>query len=85
MTKSVSDADPHRGDLVVAVTDAVAEATDRNPTELDPLYESIDPDALTALFAGRNPSDTRIEFEYQGQTVTIDGDGQVTVDPATPV
>lgn len=55
------------------------------PTELrPPLYDVIDPDALSAVFAatesGNSREGGRIEFTYCGYEVVVQGDGQVTVD-----
>lgn len=65
------------------VISAVSEATGTAPTELDPLNDVIDPDALDALFAtdGLGPSrpPTRVEFGYGGQTVVVTRDGSVEV------
>lgn len=47
---------------------------------LDPLYDTIDPDALDALFstAARDVAGT-VEFAYCGYEVTVDRAGTVTV------
>lgn len=54
---------------------AVAEQTNTDPLELPPLYESIDPEAIDALFT--TLEDGYIEFQYAGQVVRYDGDGAV--------
>lgn len=56
---------------------AAAERVDP-PNVPDPLYDSIDPDALDALVA--STEDVTIEFSYLGYAVTVDGDGTVTVE-----
>jgi len=70
-----------------AVVDAVTAASAQAPTQIDPLYEVIDPDALAVLFedpAARNETDARpasadryLSFRYADCTVTIYGDGMV--------
>jgi hypothetical protein len=59
----------------------VANALDVDPLDIDPLYESIDPDALNDLF--RDPaqsfSERRVEFTIQGCDVVVYGDGEVEV------
>lgn len=68
--------------ISVAVVEAIATATDTDPLELDsPLYDVIDTDALDRLV--RQDSLTRVEFEYEGHAVEIDGDGVIAVDGAT--
>ena len=62
-----------------AVIHTVARETDRDPLELPPLFDAVDPDALDALARTRRGGD--VTFEYAGQTVTVDCDGQtVTVE-----
>lgn len=61
---------------------AVAEYTDREPTSLRPLEETIDTDALDALFS--TPPGNGIEsltFVYEGCRISIDR-GAVTVEDA---
>ncbi|WP_227131454.1 HalOD1 output domain-containing protein [Halorubellus salinus] len=61
----------------------VASLLNVDSLELPPLYESVDPDALDALFAEPDGlSGTRtgtLSFAYAGCTVFVDGDGSVTV------
>lgn len=50
-----------------------------------PLYESVEPDALDALFdhALRNgePSSTSVCFEFAGHLVTVYGSGELVLKP----
>ena len=64
-----------------AVLTAIAEREGVDELELrEPLYETIDPDALDALFRdGRG----RVTFEYLGYLVTVDQDGEVEVEEPT--
>lgn len=65
-----------------AVVEAVAEAADRDPTALEPLYDAIDPDALDALVSSRrgsSRSDLRISFTYASFEVTVGPAGAVEV------
>ncbi|NKE37981.1 hypothetical protein GWG54_19730 [Natronococcus sp. JC468] len=55
---------------------AVAEASNCDPSELDPLYEYIDPDALNSLFQfhSRNEANQNkvcLEFTYLVYRVTV--------------
>lgn len=62
----------------------LADRKDTTPVDLSPpLYDTIDLEALDALFAA--PSDgnrdgvDRVEFDYDGYRVRVAGDGDVTV------
>lgn len=73
------------GPLSRTVISAVAEATDTDPTEIEPLYETLDPDALDRLFQ-RNPMapysfDGRVSFTMEGCDVVVHADQRVTVTP----
>jgi hypothetical protein len=62
-------------DTSVDVIEAVAAREGVSPTELpEPLYESIDPDALDALF---QVGTGRVLFEYLSYEVTVTSDGDV--------
>ncbi|WP_222916768.1 HalOD1 output domain-containing protein [Natrinema sp. SYSU A 869] len=55
--------------LSMAIIDLVAQTSDTDPVELQPLYDVIDPDLLDSL-----PGETGftgLEFSYQGYTVTV--------------
>lgn len=65
------------------IIEAVAAVSGRDPFELPPLWNVIDPEALDALFeptkAGLKRSG-RVEFTYCDFLITVD-DGDVTVSP----
>ena len=66
----------------VAVIDTVAAVTGTRPTDLPPLYEAVDPDALDSLFESfeRRSSETlRVEFSYHGVTVVVRDGLEVSV------
>lgn len=66
-----------------AVVESVAQRADLDTTELPPLYDAIDPDALDALFdhAGQESgSGPRVVFSYGGFEVTVEHDGWLTLD-----
>ncbi|NUB91577.1 hypothetical protein HT576_11185 [Haloterrigena sp. SYSU A121-1] len=64
----------------LAVVDAVASASETDPTALPPLYDAIEPDALDATFESSQPGATRrVSFSYSGFDVTVDGGPAVTV------
>ena len=63
-----------------AVVELVASINDEDPTDLEPLYEYVDPDALDTLFDSERASSTsRFTFEFGSNTTTVHGDGTVAV------
>ena len=62
-----------------AVVTAVAEETDTDPMELDPLYNVIDSDALNTLLSSHEPGADgallEVEFIYAGCEVRVASDG----------
>lgn len=66
-----------------AVVETVAVALDRKPITLDPLFDSVNPDALNALFVSspstRSAIPTTVSFEFVGRYVTVSSVGTVTV------
>lgn len=74
------------GELSETVVDAVASVLDAEPTDLSPLYEVIDPDALNRLYAPTpnhqtRPGGGRLTFSYNGCLVTAYWDGAVEIEP----
>ena len=67
------------------VVTAVADAKGVDPLDLDPLYDSIDPDALDSLFghAGAGVSIRKLSFEMADCEVLVRGSGEVVVTPMT--
>lgn len=65
---------------VQRVITTVAEVTDSDPTELPPLNDSIDPEALNTLFTSQ-PSASRVEvsFRYAKYRIIIQENGEVSV------
>lgn len=65
----------------VAVVEAVADATGRGTTTLDPIQNSIDSDALDALVrsAADGPTYVRVTFAYADVTVTFESDHGIEV------
>lgn len=69
-----------------AVVEMVAIAADVEPSALEPLYHTVDPEALDALVgrSGATGVETEVRFTYAGFDVTVGGDGAVTVVPERP-
>ena len=67
-----------------AVVDAVAEVHDCEPTDLPPLSDVLDPEALDGLFTdtpgGRTRRDGHLVFRYCDCSVVVLGSGKVVVD-----
>lgn len=57
------------------IVTAVADAMDVEPTDLTPLYDTIDPDSLAAVLASESVD--RVDFSYHGFDVTAHSDGRV--------
>lgn len=59
-----------------ALVEAICDATGARPTELPPLYESIDPEALDATLTdlADDSAAGRVEFTYDDYRVTMTAD-----------
>nr|WP_256562619.1 HalOD1 output domain-containing protein [Halomarina sp. BND7] len=72
----------------VAVIETVARARGREPMAMNPLHDSVDPDALDALFQsipdGRSPTDVSLSVTYAGYEVTVRSTGDVIARRAAP-
>ena len=68
-----------------SVVERVAAREGVDHTELTPLFDAIDPDALDKLLDtnGRTESAVQISFTYHGYDVTVTGDGAVRVSERT--
>jgi hypothetical protein len=70
----------HRGrdghQIVEPIVSKVAEREGTEPSELEPLYEAIDPDALATLFRDTRG---RLRFTYVGYEVVVTHGGEVRV------
>lgn len=60
----------------------LAEESEKAIEELRPLAESVDPEALDAIFDGRTADSAYVTFRHEGFTITVTGDREVLVDPA---
>lgn len=69
------------------VVERVADEVGTEPTQLEPLYSSIDPDALDTLFADSTGATgsgvVELTFRYAGYRIVVAQDRSVEVDPAT--
>ncbi|MDF9744979.1 HalOD1 output domain-containing protein [Natrinema salsiterrestre] len=69
-------------EVILAIVDAVAAATDRDLTAMSPLYDTVDPESLTDLVTSARDRPIEVSFTYEGCRVTVSSDGGVVVDPA---
>lgn len=60
------------------VVQKVASQEDVPPTDLPSLYQTIDPDALNAIVQSMS-DDGVVTFQYTGCSVSVNGDGIVSV------
>ena len=70
-------------DPAVAVVQTLADATAREPTEIESLFEHVDPDALNTLLLSSNGSEnghvTTVTFTVEDRQVSVGCDGFVVV------
>lgn len=66
-------------DVAEVVVRSVAVIHNAEPTELPPLGESVDPDALADLFSRgfEAPADVQVTFVYEDLEITVNSDGDV--------
>lgn len=72
--------DPLDGEsLSTAVVQTLADAEGVDPLELDPLYNTLDPDALDKLFSSTGDSEPQgsVRFTTNGYEVTVTSTGRV--------
>lgn len=71
--------------IVEAVVDALSQAEGVDPTELPPLYDVVDTDALNRLFDPRDRDSVAATFSFtvRDWNVFVRGDGRVLVCDAT--
>lgn len=65
-----------RDELCVAIVETVAAKEGLPPTELEPLYDVVDPEALTDVVRSIAPTGT-VELLYRGYRIVVTGDGRI--------
>ena len=71
-----------RPSITETIIDRIAREDGRDPLELPPLWNVIDPEALETLFASTKSGHARagsVGFRYCGYWVTVEDDGDDTV------
>lgn len=70
--------------LTTALVEVLAAVEDVDPRDVGRLYSAVDPEALDRLFApvatAGTREDGRVSFVVDGNRVTVDGTGAVTVE-----
>jgi hypothetical protein len=82
-----STLDDRRIPKSATIAEAVARVSGDDPTDLPPLYEVLDPDALEALLMSgvRNgEANVTVTFTFAGYDVSVRDSGDVFVDESLP-
>lgn len=84
-TKQIVEFDPVGTESVTAeMATAVAAATNREVTEIDPLGEWVDCDAIEQLFVAHDhDNELSISFEFEDCDVFVSNLGRIVVTPNT--
>ena len=69
-------------DMIIAIVDAVAALTNRDLTAISPLYDTVDPEALTDLVTSDRDQPIDVSFSYEGCQVAVSSNGRVVVEPS---
>lgn len=77
-----SGAGPTETAVSTEIVQRVATVTDQAVTQLPPLHETIDPEALDAVIDSVTQGESSLElrFAYSGCRVLVDGSGAVRVE-----
>lgn len=67
---------PHRDSIYRAIVESIALVHDCDQDDLDPLANSIEPDALATLMRTREQS-VEVVFHYEGMEVTVESEGDI--------
>lgn len=68
------------GTVALSVIEAVAAVSGTEPTEFEPLYNAVDPDALNKLFASfQTRSEGLVSFTLDGYDVTVASSGEIEI------
>jgi len=67
--------------LSLVVVRAVSAVIGREPTAMEPLYSTVDPEAIERLVRSAGDGPLRISFSYEGTLVSVEGSGDVVITP----
>ena len=75
--------------LSTSVINAIAKSMDADPTEIEPVYDQFDPEALNGLFDPRRDgmphSGGHVGFTFHGYHVFVQSDGHISVHPPSDI
>ena len=76
--------DPEQIPTSTAVIATLAEVMDADPVELDPLYATVEPDALDAIVRVRTGTtgDLKVSFTHEDHAITVSSYGVITITSA---
>lgn len=82
-SKQIVEFDPRTAESITArMATAVAEATDQSVTEVPPLGEWVDCDAIEQLFSAQAPAhELSLSFEFEDCEVFVSNIGRIVVTP----
>lgn len=70
--------------ILEEVVEKLAEALGKDPDEVEPLFSSIDPDALENLFAsppgGPDRDQGAVLFPHEGHEIRVEADGTISIE-----
>ena len=67
------------GSFVVELVEFVAEATDEEPTDLPPLSDAVDPEAVQRLLASDDSESATVRFHYADCEIVVTGSGAMVL------
>ncbi|GGN95927.1 MULTISPECIES: HalOD1 output domain-containing protein [Haloarcula] len=70
-------------DLITSLLTAVADETGTRVSDLPPLNDFVDPDAMESLLTSDRSETIQLSFNYTGVRVHIDSDGYLFVQQRT--
>lgn len=71
--------DPEHVTPSLAIITVVSKITNTSPLKLDPLYETIDGDAVDTLVTADRSSVSQLTFQYRGYDITVGSDAVIEV------
>lgn len=74
--------------ITIQIVQAVAACADERPTDLPPLRDVLDPDALESLYSSLSNEFDRpvgmVRFSYVGFRIIVLGDGSLVIESSHP-
>ncbi|WP_276261483.1 HalOD1 output domain-containing protein [Haloglomus litoreum] len=63
-----------------AVVEATSTVTGRDPLDMEPLFDVVDPDALETLVAGpAGSAGVSVSFQFEGRQITVQRGGRIHI------